>query len=150
MSVSAFTTAAPMNRQRRVGLDYHGRKVTLEGEFDGSKMSMVYGELAVRGSKLNKGEIMDAHIRIEFIRRSDTVEVAKLATFDEHALVDYGLREYYDSFDKLPQWLQTKIMKLQSMPNPPPRIDIKNLGTKVSDGIYWIVGPEDETHDTDS
>lgn len=91
---------------------------------------------------------MDAHIRVELVRRSDTVEVVKLATFDEHALVDYGLEEYYDSFDKMPQWIQTKIIKLQSMPNPPPRIDVGNLGTKVSEDIYWIVGREDETHDS--
>lgn len=124
-----------------------GTQVRVRGQY--SQLS-VYDEMVARAYDKNRSSKLDAHIRIEFIRRSDTVEVAKLATFDEHALVDYGLREYYDSFDKLPQWLQTKIMKLQSMPNPPPRIDIKNLGTKVSDGIYWIVGPEDETHDTDS
>lgn len=117
-----------------------GHYITIEGEFTHTVLSCLQ-RLAVMKSQ---GIVTDARIRVEFGHEGVPVYLSTMP--GGRALVDYGLEERYESIDKLPQWLQTKLNKLHILPDPPPRMDVANLGTKISELVYWVVGPEDETN----
>lgn len=51
---------------------------------------------------------------------------------------------WYNSFDNMPQWMQDKVLKLQIVTAPPPRIDVANVGHRTSRDVFWLVAPEDE------
>jgi hypothetical protein len=90
------------------------------------------------------------NLRVGFEPRSEGNVVAVLRTFNSTELSDYRLKQVYISFDKMPQWLQTKIIKLQLLPIPPPKIDVYNIGSRMADNAYWVVLPEDEADGDDT
>lgn len=88
-------------------------------------------------------------LRVEFVEHVKGHPVAKVSTFSGNRNPsDYGAKEMYESFDNMPQWLQTKIIKLQMLPEPPPKQSVLNVGVRMAKTVYWIVVPEDEIHDT--
>lgn len=67
----------------------------------------------------------------------------------EHNVEDFGLVSQYKSFDSLPQWVQTNIIKLQMLPSPPPMMEIDQTGMRITDTVYWIAPrSEGEDHGT--
>jgi hypothetical protein len=90
------------------------------------------------------------HVRVQIRAHPPAQGKVTVTSYSTREVGDYGLRGEYESFDKLPQWMQTKIIKLQILPDPPPRLDVHNLGSKITSTIYWVVAPEDETHGHDA
>lgn len=59
----------------------------------------------------------------------------------EHNVEDFGLVSQYKSFDTLPQWVQTNIIKLQMLPSPPPMMEIDRTGMRITDNVFWVALP---------
>lgn len=55
--------------------------------------------------------------------------------------VDSLLRESYDSFDDLPDWVKDRLAVLSIMPIPPPRTEIDGVGMRISDRVFWVYAP---------
>ena len=90
-------------------------------------------------------------IRVEYVEHRKGRVIAKVSTFVMSKDVgDYGLEDTYESFDNMPQWLQTKLIKLQILPEPPPKQSVLNVGVRMAPNVYWIVAPEDEIHGDDT
>lgn len=62
----------------------------------------------------------------------------KVTTFVADDPEDFGLESTYSSVDKMPYWVQTKLIKLQMLPIPPPRIDVENIGSRIGQGTFWV------------
>lgn len=70
---------------------------------------------------------------------TDAVNVQAL----EVDVAEYGLQTQYKSFDSLPQWVQTNIIKLQMLPSPPPMLEISQTGMRITDTVFWIATAPD-------
>ena len=63
----------------------------------------------------------------------------------EKDLDDYGVAKWYKTFDSMPQWVQTNVIKLQMLPDPPPIIDVTNVGRRINELVYWVAPPDEHT-----
>jgi hypothetical protein len=106
--------------------------------------AMVAGEqgsalLADKGAvNMSSGGTVQCDLRVEFI--DGRVQIVTFTALNPENL---GLLPRYDSFDKLPQWLQTKIIKLQMLHIPPPRTIVEGLGTRIAENIFWVIRGDD-------
>ena len=87
----------------------------------------------------------NADIRVELVEDEFHNTSAVLRTWSRE-LGEFGLKMHYDSVDKLPQWLQTKLLKLQILPTPPPTMYVPNIGVRMAQTVYWVIPVEDEVN----
>ena len=52
--------------------------------------------------------------------------------------LDRSLDGTYDSADKLPEWMQSKLAVLNMLPSPPPANDVESVGCRIGPNIFWV------------
>ena len=55
--------------------------------------------------------------------------------------VDSLLAESYDSIDDLPDWAKERLAVLSIMPAPPPPTEVKGIGRRMSERVFWVYAP---------
>lgn len=52
--------------------------------------------------------------------------------------IDTELDGTYDGISALPEWLQHKIAVLSVLQTPPPLNDVRGVGRRISDNVFWV------------
>ena len=55
--------------------------------------------------------------------------------------VDAECEGHYDSVDCLPDWMQERLAVLMIMSGKPPTGELKNVGRRISEHVFWVYAP---------
>jgi hypothetical protein len=72
--------------------------------------------------------------RIE-IKKDNTVETTCYEMLDAF---DPQLKKWYESIDELPKWVQDKIAVLMLLDHTQTNKEIKNIGRRINNDVYWV------------
>ena len=56
---------------------------------------------------------------------------------------DSPLDGIYGSVDDLPMWIQKRLAVLMIMSAEPPTTEVKGVGRRISQNVFWVVAPDD-------
>jgi len=79
-----------------------------------------------------KGDILRVEYKPQAVRWKVRVEAF------ETDPAYYGVDSWYENVDKMPQWMQDKLNKLQIMQLPPPIVSIEGIGRRMGENLYWV------------
>jgi hypothetical protein len=72
--------------------------------------------------------------RVE-IKEDNTVETTCYEMLDAF---DPQLKKWYESIDELPKWVQDKIAVLMLLDHTQTNKEIKNIGRRINNDVYWV------------
>lgn len=61
--------------------------------------------------------------------------------------VDVDCEGEYDSADDLPNWVQDRLAILMMTPTTKPTADIRGIGRRISQDVFWIYAPRPSGED---